>query len=144
MYFCVCVVGRQVYTGKRYQPRARHVDLALDEAGQIFLDLVGQPRIAARIRPGFVTTHTYSALANSLISKISSWSPTSMSLLPLRVIPQSKPDLTSLTSSLKRRRESIWPVQCTTWLRSKRTWESRRTTPSVTMQPAMFPMRETL
>src|SRR3546814_4371555 len=100
------VVGRELDIGQGNQTRARHIDLALYQTGQILLDLVGQPGVAARIGFGFMTAHDYSVRAISLISKISSWSPTSMSLLPSRVIPQSKPDLTSLTSSLKRRRES--------------------------------------
>src|SRR5690606_31659775 len=126
MHFGMGVVGRKIHTSKRDQAGARDVDLALYESGQILLDLVGQSRIAAWIRSGLVTTHAYSARANSLISKISSWSPTSISLLPLRVMPQSKPDLASLTSSLKRPSESRWPVQWTTLLRRRRTCESRR------------------
>src|SRR5690606_17531969 len=105
------VIGRQVDAGKRDQASAGYIHLALYQAGQILLDLVGQPGIATRISLGFMTAHDYSVRAISLISKISSWSPTSMSLLPFKVIPQSKPDLTSLTSSLKRRSESIQPLQ---------------------------------
>src|SRR5690606_718773 len=113
------IISRQVDRGQRDESGARYIELALNQAGQILLDLVGQPGIAPRIWFGLVATHIdYSVRAISLISKISSWSPTSISLLFLRVIPQSKPDLTSLTSSLKRRRESIQPDQCTTWLRS--------------------------
>src|SRR5690554_490298 len=140
----VGVVGRELDTRKCNKPGPRYIEFALYQAGQILLDLIGQPGIASRIWFGLVSTHYYSVRAISLISKTSSWSPTSISLLPLRVIPQSKPDLTSLTSSLKRRRESIQPVQCTTWLRNRRTWASRRTTPSVTIQPAILPIRDTL
>src|SRR5690606_1302710 len=145
----VRVVRRQLDAGQGDQAGPRYIQLALDEAGQVFLDLVGQPQVAAGDGFGLVTTHErpgnaapYRERAISLISKTSSWSPTWMSLLPRSVSPQSKPDLTSLTSSLKRRSESRWPVQCTTLLRSRRTCESRRTTPSSTMQPATLPIRE--
>src|SRR5690606_12894331 len=145
IHFGMGVVRRQLDTRQGDQTGARDIDFALNQAGQIFLDLVGQPRVAARIGFGLVPTHgNQSVRAISLISKISSWSPISLSLLPLSVIPQSKPALTSLTSSLKRRSESIQPLQCTTWLRSKRTCASRLTTPSVTMQPAILPTRDTL
>src|SRR5690606_9315675 len=109
----VRVVRRQLDAGQGDQAGPRYIQLALDEAGQVFLDLVGQPQVAAGDGFGLVTTHErpgnaapYRERAISLISKTSSWSPTWMSLLPRSVRPQSKPDLTSLTSSLKRRSES--------------------------------------
>src|SRR5690606_33022975 len=142
-------VGRQLDARQPDQAGPRYIQLAQDEAGQVVPDLVGQPQVAVgeglgRVRPpirhGSAAPYTERAIAP--ISQMSSWSPTWMSLLPRSVRPQSKPDLTSLTSSLKRRSESRWPVQCTTLLRSRRTCESRRTKPSSTMQPATLPIRE--
>src|SRR5690606_24550965 len=48
--------------------------------------------------------------ATSRISNTSMRSPSLMSLYPSRPIPHSNPATTSRTSSLKRRRDAIWPV----------------------------------
>src|SRR6185437_11747019 len=54
-------------------------------------------------------------------------------------MPHSKPSRTSRTSSLKRFSVLRLPSWMTTLSRSRRTLAPRRTTPSVTMQPATFP-----
>src|SRR5690606_18905281 len=53
----VRVVGRQVDAGERDQPGPRHVDLALDDAGQILLDLVGKPDVPACVLSRLVSSH---------------------------------------------------------------------------------------
>src|SRR5690606_41368370 len=53
----VRVVSRQINACERDQASAGYIDLALYEAGQILLDLVCQPRVAARVGLGFMTTH---------------------------------------------------------------------------------------
>ena len=70
-------------------------------------------------------------------------SPSRRSLKPSSRIPHSKPSATSRASSLKR-------FSCATvvsWMRvpsrKMRTFAPRRTTPLVTMQPAIVPSRET-
>ena len=59
-------------------------------------------------------------------------------------MPHSKPSATSRASSLKRLSWSIVVSWITVPSRTTRTWAPRRTTPFVTMQPAIVPSRETL
>src|SRR5690606_9424615 len=56
----VRIVGRELDTRKRNKPSPRYVEFALYQAGQILLDLIGQPGIAPRIWFGLVSTHYYS------------------------------------------------------------------------------------
>ena len=72
-------------------------------------------------------------------SKHSIWSPARTSLYCLTPMPHSMPERTSSTFSLKRRSDSSSPWNTTTFSRSTRIGLLRRTVPSMTMQPAIWP-----
>src|SRR5690606_39278975 len=52
------VIGGQVHARQSDEPRSRHVDLALDDAGQILLDLVGKPDVPACVLSSLVSSHS--------------------------------------------------------------------------------------
>src|SRR5690606_14455291 len=90
--------------------------------------------------------HHYSVVSTRCTEKTSMTSPSLMSLKFARPMPHSKPFVTSETSSLKRLSEAILPVQTTAPSRMSRAWMSppRVMRPSVTIQPAIVPMRGAL
>src|SRR5690606_28836479 len=57
IYLGVRVVRGKLNASQRNQARARDVDLALNEAGQILLDLVGQAGVTVGAWLGLVSTH---------------------------------------------------------------------------------------
>lgn len=65
----VRVVGRQFNARERDQASAIRIDLALDDAGQILLDLVGQPQIAARDGFRLVTAHVETMFATFALQR---------------------------------------------------------------------------
>src|SRR5581483_5025486 len=128
--------------------RADEVPFALQRRGLGKVELGGEDRDVAR-------GHAYEASpapagsssdvrSTSRVSNTSKTSPSRRSLNPSRRMPHSKPSVTSRTSSLNRRSCAT----CVSWMRvpsrKMRTFAFRRTTPLVTMQPAIVPRRETL